>query len=193
MAINNRDLLVFVGFTLLFLLINFNRDLGTIYLGMVMVHWAIFSSDKIKTYVFQRKDSHFLTSLLKAVIIYAGFVLFSGLFLSLFHSGDVVQGQIIMSVMKVMAQTTPALANSLILTFFAWAISVWVGRWFSPIEAPLMEWYVGFPIVVALTLVVVLAAFFLWRRYRRPIIPPIVIVSLGLASGWIFIPLCPVL
>jgi len=80
-----------------------------------------------------------------------------------------------------------------ITTFFAWAISVWVGRWFSPIEAPLMEWYVGFPIVVALTLVVVLAAFFLWRRYRRPIIPPIVIVSLGLASGWIFIPLCPVL
>jgi len=124
MGITNRDLLIINGFMLLFLLINFNRDLGSIYIAMLLLSWAGFFSDKIKTFTFQKKDHSNLNSIIKAVLFYTGFVLFSGMFLSVFHSGDVIQGQIIMSVLKTFAQTTPALAGSLILTFIGWAIIV---------------------------------------------------------------------
>lgn len=80
-----------------------------------------------------------------------------------------------------------------ITTFFAWGIAVWVGRWFSPLERPLVKWYVGLAIVAALTCVVVLLGYLLWRKYQRPILPPIVIVSLGLVAGWLLLPLSPAL
>lgn len=124
MAINDRDLLIVNGFMLLFLLINFNRDLGIIYIAMLLLSWAGFASDKIKTFVFSQNNSNLVSSFVKALIYYSGFILFSGVFMSLFHSGDVLQGQILYSVLKTFAATTPALAQSLILTFIGWAIIV---------------------------------------------------------------------
>jgi hypothetical protein len=42
----------------------------------------------------------------------------------MFHSGDIIEGQMLLSVFKTFAQTTPALAGSFILTFIGWAIIV---------------------------------------------------------------------
>lgn len=124
MVVNDRDLVVMVGFSLLFLLINFNRDLGNIYLGMLLLSYMVFTTDKIKTFNFQNGLTGGFQSLLKAFIFYAAFVLFSGFFLSLFHSGDVIQGQIIMSVLKTFSQTTPVLAGSVVISILAWGIIV---------------------------------------------------------------------
>lgn len=122
--ITNRDLLIINGFMLLFLLINFNRDLGNIYIAMLLLSWAGFSSDKVKSFTFQSKKSSVFQSFFRASLFYVGFILFSGIFLSIFHSGDVVEGQMLLSVLKTMAATTPILAGSLILTFIGWAIIV---------------------------------------------------------------------
>lgn len=124
MSVNDRDLLIVNGFMLLFLLINFNRDLGIIYIAMLLLSWVSFSSDKIQTFIFSRNGKTIFESFVKALIYYSAFVLFSGIFMSVFHSGDVLQGQILMSVLKAFATTTPALANSLVLTFIGWAIIV---------------------------------------------------------------------
>lgn len=124
MVVNDRDLVVVVGFSLLFLLINFNRDLGNIYLGMLLLSYMVFTTDKIKSFNFQNGLTGGFQSIMKAFVFYTGFVLFSGFFLSIFHSGDVIQGQIIMSVLKTFSQTTPVLAGSIIISIVAWGVLV---------------------------------------------------------------------
>ena len=74
-----------------------------------------------------------------------------------------------------------------------WAISVWIGRWFSPLNESLLKFIYSFIIVLSITLVLLLLGILLSRRYRRPVIPPIVIVLLGLVCGAVLLPLTPVL
>lgn len=124
MAINNRDLLILNGFMLLFLLINFNRDLGIIYIAMLLISWSGFFSDKFRTFTFSRKDPDWVQSIIKATVIYTAFMLFSGIFMSIFHSGAMLPEGVLQSVLKTFANTTPVLAGSFILTLLGWGIIV---------------------------------------------------------------------
>lgn len=72
-----------------------------------------------------------------------------------------------------------------------WAISVWIGRWFSPLTESLLQFKYALMIVVSITVVVGLLGILLSRKYRRPVIPPILVVLLGLVCGAVLIPITP--
>lgn len=78
-----------------------------------------------------------------------------------------------------------------------WVISIWIGRWFSPLTESLLKFRYSLIVsligVLTITLIVELLGILLSRRYRRPVIPPIVVVLLGLVCGAVLIPLTPTL
>jgi hypothetical protein len=118
-----RTLLVIVGTFLIFLWLNFNPELGSVYLGMVLLSFTIFSSDKIVSIYAEKQGSSWFFSFILAVAAYAFFVMTSGILIGVITPSYVAQNEGVFSmVARTMAAATPAMAGSFILTFISWAV-----------------------------------------------------------------------
>lgn len=119
-----RDLLVVVGTLLVFLLINFNKDLGLAYGMMMLLDWGILSTDSNVSFVTSRSSEDTMFSMVLAIFVYSAFILISGLVLTVLETSTsaIVSAKSFSSVVKVFAATTPALEGNLFFTFLSWGI-----------------------------------------------------------------------
>jgi hypothetical protein len=116
-----RTILAIVGTTLIFLWLNFNAELGSVYLGMIILSYVLFNSDKIVSIYTEKPGSDWFFAFILAVAAYAFFVMTSGLVIGLITPSYAVKGEDVFSmVARTMATTTPVLAGSFILTFISW-------------------------------------------------------------------------
>jgi hypothetical protein len=110
--ISTEGFTMFFGVFLLFLLINFNAQLGLIYALMLIMNWIIFQNRK--PYFFPlEKDERRLGDVVLGLAGYAVFVIASALIVG--AVGLVWQN---------LAASTPILEKSSILTFIGWGIVI---------------------------------------------------------------------
>lgn len=119
--LTEKGLTILLGVILLFLLINFNRELGLIYIGMLIVDYMII--DSMRTLRFpMEKDTSRLMDILYGVAAYLTFTIISSFTMSAIDPQAIFGG--ILGALQKLAATTPILSSSPILTFIGWGIII---------------------------------------------------------------------
>lgn len=108
---------------LLFLLLMFNPEMGMIYLLMVIADYIWWHLDDNVTLPIERTSNNRTFSFLVSLAIYAGFLLVTAFVTSILGK-QTLGVRPIESIVALLATTTPVLAESKILTFFAWGIII---------------------------------------------------------------------
>jgi len=110
----------FVLLSLIFLLLTFDKNLAVIFILIALTDYVWFSTDKLISYPFERTKKNRVVILTVAGIAALVFLVSTSLILSAFTKTTYS----IMSVIDILATTTPILAGNVILTFISFAILI---------------------------------------------------------------------
>ena len=117
-----EGLTIFLGILLVFLLINFNRDLGLIFTLMLVLDWMMFANKKWISYPMER-DPFRGKDVLFGIMAYVAFILLSSVMAGILVGGSALANPL-QSVFASMQATTPVLAESKILMLIGWGILI---------------------------------------------------------------------
>jgi membrane protease YdiL (CAAX protease family) len=113
---------IVLGIILLFLLINFNRELGYIYGLMLIIDYIIFNDKSWLSYPIE-KDERRVTDILGGVFGYAIFVIMATVSTSVFQNLAAVSTPL-NAVFERLAASTPIFEKSVTLTFIGWGVLI---------------------------------------------------------------------
>jgi len=130
--ISEPDLLKWVGFTLVFMLLMFSRDFGQIYIAMVVVWLMFFLFDKLifdkrTQFPIEKSAGGRLESILIALIAYASFLFLTTIITNLFLPGTFtgsVKEVISKMGIGIVQASGPVLQNSKILLLLGWGLLI---------------------------------------------------------------------
>jgi len=122
--IKDTTIMKFMILVLVFLVLNFNKDMGLVYSLMILADFMYWFLDlkvgnKKTDLPFERVTDNRLQALLEAVIAYVGFLAISTAVYGIFGSGGNLQ-----SVITLLATATPILKGSIVLTVIGWGILI---------------------------------------------------------------------
>ena len=112
---------------LIFLVVNFDPNMATVFSLMIIADILIFTTiiKKLKVdYPFERTTKNRFTSLIESLIIFAGFIFLQTIVLRILTPTIQSTSQSLQSLLSLYATTTPALQGNMIFTFIAYGLIV---------------------------------------------------------------------
>lgn len=109
---------------LIFLVVNFDPDMATVFSLMIIADWLIFNSDRKVSYPFERTTNNRFQSLVEVLIVLAGFIFIQSVLLRLLSPSIQSTTQSISQLLSLYSTTTPALAGNMIITIIAFGVIV---------------------------------------------------------------------
>lgn len=127
--VSGRAVFGFVIWILYFLLVNFEPTMANIFIGIFIGSIILFQSDKIKTFVFERPGNNKLKSVGKALIAVAAFYIISAVVLGILKLTGTLSIESTAALYSdflgsMMAQYSPALADSAFFTLVSWGTQI---------------------------------------------------------------------
>lgn len=115
-VIQERTIFLVLLVSFVFLALNFNRDVGFLFLLLLLTDYVFFDLDNKVEFPFERTATGRIAAFVFATILIAGFLLTATVLLSVLSETQ--------SVTTLLSTTTPPLADSAILTFLTWAVLI---------------------------------------------------------------------
>lgn len=120
--VRSESLSMFLGVILIFMLVNFNKDLGLIYSLMLFLDWMMTKESKGVFFPIE-KDLRRAGDMIQGFVAYVAFIVLSAMLLSIIKGSTALIAPL-NSVFDVFQSTTPLLSDSKILSFIGWGILI---------------------------------------------------------------------
>ncbi len=125
--ISEENIFAILVVFLIFLVVNFDPNMATVFSLMIIADILIFTIiiKKIRVdYPFERTTKNRFTSLIESLIIFAGFIFIQTIVLRILTPSIQSTSQSLQSLLSLYSTTTPALAGSFIFTFLAYGVII---------------------------------------------------------------------
>lgn len=122
--ISEKAIFAILGSFLLFLLINFNQQLGIIYIFMLVIDFVIFTTDSFQSFKFETRADNRVNAIAWASIGYGLFIFLSTVIITRIAPQSVIGGGFVNSILSTQAANTPILSDNELLSIISWGILI---------------------------------------------------------------------
>jgi len=122
--IKEKTIFALLGIILLFMIVNFDKDMALIFSLMIIIDYLIFKDDTFVSYPFERKTDNRILMFFEVALMWAMFMGLTAVIMRILTPSITSLTNAIQTIFELQASTKPALSGNKILTFIGWGVMI---------------------------------------------------------------------